>query len=169
MSSRGDRRRESESEQTQPMETCEQIDAIAYRTTFNLYTGFVCVCMIHDVSFVAWQLYLTKRRIEFNWREGKLRPEKVLRGHDEHVVSPCVCTVELERCNMCMCLSAASPPPVLPPQVTCLKFHDNRIVSGSDDSTLKVWHATTGKVSQKDTRWCALSELLWAVVPSDDT
>lgn len=33
------------------------------------------------------QLYLTKRRIEFNWREGKLKPEKVLRGHDEHVVS----------------------------------------------------------------------------------
>ena len=54
----------------------------------------------------------------------------------------------LNRRNMCMCSFAASPPPTLPPQVTCLKFHGNRIVSGSDDSTLKVWHATTGKVSQ---------------------
>ena len=43
MSSRGDRRRESESEQTQPMETCEQIGAIAYRTTLNFKAGFVCV------------------------------------------------------------------------------------------------------------------------------
>ena len=44
MSSRGDRRRESESEQTQPMETCEQISAIAYRTTLNFNAEFVCVC-----------------------------------------------------------------------------------------------------------------------------
>ena len=31
-------------------------------------------------------------------------------------------------------------------QVTCLQFTGNRIVSGSDDNTLRVWNATTGKV-----------------------
>lgn len=31
-------------------------------------------------------------------------------------------------------------------KVTCLQFSGNRIVSGSDDNTLRVWNATTGKV-----------------------
>ena len=30
--------------------------------------------------------------------------------------------------------------------ITCLQFNGQRIVSGSDDNTLKVWSATTGKV-----------------------
>ncbi len=34
----------------------------------------------------------------------------------------------------------------LPFQVTCLQFSANRIVSGSDDNTLRVWNAITGKV-----------------------
>ena len=33
-------------------------------------------------------------------------------------------------------------------QVTCLQFCANRIVSGSDDNTLRVWNAITGKVSK---------------------
>ena len=32
--------------------------------------------------------------------------------------------------------------------ITCLEFSGNRIVSGSDDNTLKVWSALTGKVSE---------------------
>lgn len=31
-------------------------------------------------------------------------------------------------------------------QVTCLQFFGNRIVSGSDDNTLRIWSASTGKV-----------------------
>lgn len=31
--------------------------------------------------------------------------------------------------------------------ITCLQFYGNRILSGSDDTTLKVWSAVTGKVS----------------------
>lgn len=31
-------------------------------------------------------------------------------------------------------------------QVTCLQFCDDRIVSGSDDTTLKIWSAITGQV-----------------------
>ena len=30
--------------------------------------------------------------------------------------------------------------------MTCLQFCANRIVSGSDDNTLRVWNAITGKV-----------------------
>jgi len=31
--------------------------------------------------------------------------------------------------------------------ITCLEFCGNRIVSGSDDNTLKVWSAVNGKVA----------------------
>lgn len=31
--------------------------------------------------------------------------------------------------------------------ITCLQFYGNRILSGSDDTTLKIWSAVTGKVS----------------------
>ena len=30
--------------------------------------------------------------------------------------------------------------------ITCLEFSGSRVVSGSDDNTLKVWSAVTGKV-----------------------
>lgn len=91
--------------------------------------------------------YIRQHRIESNWRKGDDRepmvpihahsnptdfhsqrgrdessfaffPPKVLRGHDDHVI-------------------------------TCLQFSGDLIVSGSDDNTLKVWSAITGKV-----RWC---------------
>lgn len=51
-----------------------------------------------------------------NWRTKPIRTPKVLKGHDDHVI-------------------------------TCLQFSGNRIVSGSDDNTLKVWSAVTGKVN----------------------
>jgi F-box/WD-40 domain protein 7 len=55
------------------------------------------------------------RNIELNWRVRPIPQPRVLKGHDDHVI-------------------------------TCLQFCGNRIVSGSDDNTLKVWSATTGKV-----------------------
>lgn len=45
--------------------------------------------------------------VELNWRSRSVRPPRVLKGHDEHVI-------------------------------TCLQFNDQKIVSGSDDNTLKV-------------------------------
>ncbi len=55
-------------------------------------------------------------------------------------------------------LTPPSPslPPSLPPlvQVTCLQFSGNRIVSGSDDNTLRVWNAITGKVRAYGTASC---------------
>ncbi|XP_066904078.1 F-box/WD repeat-containing protein 7 isoform X7 [Halyomorpha halys] len=58
--------------------------------------------------------FMRQHRIEMNWRVKPIRPPKVLKGHDDHVI-------------------------------TCLQFSGSRIVSGSDDNTLKVWSATTGK------------------------
>uniref|UniRef100_A0A8C5QL43 F-box/WD repeat-containing protein 7 n=1 Tax=Leptobrachium leishanense TaxID=445787 RepID=A0A8C5QL43_9ANUR len=58
--------------------------------------------------------FIRQHRIDTNWRRGDLKSPKVLKGHDDHVI-------------------------------TCLQFCGNRIVSGSDDNTLKVWSAVTGK------------------------
>ncbi len=51
--------------------------------------------------------FMRQHNIEMNWRMRPIRSPKVLKGHDEHVI-------------------------------TCLQFNDNKIVSGSDDNTLKV-------------------------------
>lgn len=61
---------------------------------------------------------MRQHAIEMNWRTKPIREFKMLKGHDDHVI-------------------------------TCLQFCGNRIVSGSDDNTLKVWSATTGKVGFK--------------------
>lgn len=62
------------------------------------------------------QAYMRQHNIKMNWRTKPIRTPKVLKGHDDHVI-------------------------------TCLQFSGNRIVSGSDDNTLKVWSAVTGKVN----------------------
>jgi F-box/WD-40 domain protein 7 len=60
-------------------------------------------------------LFMRQYQIEQNWRTGEKRQTKVLKGHDDHVI-------------------------------TCLEFCGPRVVSGSDDNTLKVWSVVTGKV-----------------------
>lgn len=71
-------------------------------------------------NFIAFQAtYMRHRNIELNWRVRPIPQPRVLKGHDDHVI-------------------------------TCLQFCGNRVVSGSDDNTLKVWSATTGKVCSKE-------------------
>jgi len=66
-------------------------------------------------SVCPWKAaYLRQMSIEHNWRCGVKKFSKVLKGHDDHVI-------------------------------TCLQFNGSRIVSGSDDNTLKVWSAVSGK------------------------
>ena len=66
-------------------------------------------------DFSSWKLgYMREHNIECNWRVRPIRTTKVLKGHDDHVI-------------------------------TCLQFSNNKIVSGSDDNTLKVWNASTGR------------------------
>lgn len=66
-------------------------------------------------SSIPWKLaFMRQHYVEMNWRCKPIREPKVLRGHEDHVI-------------------------------TCLQFSGNRIVSGSDDNTLKVWSATSGR------------------------
>jgi F-box/WD-40 domain protein 7 len=91
------------------------------------------------------QMYLTKHKIDYNWRFTELvHPDrlKTLKGHDDHVV-------------------------------TCLQFTRNRIVSGSDDNTLRVWNATTGKhlrtlVGHTGGVWCSEFDGITVVSGSTD-
>lgn len=63
----------------------------------------------------AWKsAFIRQQKIEMNWRSGQHKSAKLLKGHDDHVI-------------------------------TCLQFSGTRIVSGSDDNTLKVWSAISGK------------------------
>ena len=59
-------------------------------------------------SYSPWKSsFMRQHNIEMNWRLVPIKTPKVLKGHDDHVI-------------------------------TCLQFSGNRIVSGSDDNTLKV-------------------------------
>lgn len=58
--------------------------------------------------------YIRHHMIDMNWRTKPIYMPKLLKGHDDHVI-------------------------------TCLQFCGNKIVSGSDDNTLKVWSATSGR------------------------
>lgn len=68
----------------------------------------------HSARSPFKSLFMRQSQIEHNWRTGVNRPPKILKGHDDHVI-------------------------------TCLEFCGNRVVSGSDDNTLKVWSVTSGK------------------------
>nr|XP_049597616.1 F-box/WD repeat-containing protein 7 [Syngnathus scovelli] len=91
---------------------------------------------------VTWKSkYIRQHRIDTNWRKGDERQPKVLKGHDDHVI-------------------------------TCLQFSGDLIVSGSDDNTLNVWSAITGKCLRTLTGhtggvWC--SQMTAATVISGST
>ena len=84
---------------------------------FNLRAKSHCkkVTSLAGIDYSSWKLgFMREHNIECNWRVRSIRTTKVLKGHDDHVI-------------------------------TCLQFSNNKIVSGSDDNTLKVWNASTGR------------------------
>ncbi|XP_069748396.1 F-box/WD repeat-containing protein 7-like isoform X2 [Narcine bancroftii] len=84
-------------------------EPLCLRRRRMLSTGFM---------YSPWKsAFMQQHKIDTNWRSGEIRPPKVLKGHDDHVI-------------------------------TCLQFSGNRILSGSDDNTLKVWSAITGECVQ---------------------
>ena len=73
------------------------------------------ISTLSGIDYSSWKLgFMREHNIECNWRVKPIRTTKVLKGHDDHVI-------------------------------TCLQFSNNKIVSGSDDNTLKVWNASTGR------------------------
>ncbi|XP_067948021.1 F-box/WD repeat-containing protein 7-like isoform X2 [Watersipora subatra] len=84
----------------------------------NMTTNDAAPVMFDDTETdenIDWKsIYLRAHTIEHHWRCGEVKPPKILRGHDDHVI-------------------------------TCLEFSGNRIVSGSDDNTLKVWDVETAQ------------------------
>ena len=75
-----------------------------FRRRSKITTGFI---------YSPWKSgFMRQHNIEMNWRTNPIRTPKVLKGHDDHVI-------------------------------TCLQFSGNRIVSGSDDNTLKVLHSVS--------------------------
>ena len=84
----------------------------------NAATSNLC-----NFQYSPWKAgFMRQHNIEINWRVRGIRTPKVLKGHDDHVI-------------------------------TCLQFSNNRIVSGSDDNTLKVSSKT-----QCEKCWILLSQ-----------
>jgi F-box/WD-40 domain protein 7 len=88
-----------------------------WKVSVSLFRRILNALIMHFIYylFISQLAYLRKHKIEMNWRVNPVKPSKILKGHDDHVI-------------------------------TCLQFSGTRIVSGSDDNTLKVWSVTTGKV-----------------------
>lgn len=95
----------------------DETDMMSFRKTrkFPLASTSTQQTSFNTFQYSPWKSgYMRQHNIEINWRVRGIRTPKVLKGHDDHVI-------------------------------TCLQFSNNRIVSGSDDNTLKVWNATSGK------------------------
>ncbi|KAG7221916.1 hypothetical protein INR49_016942 [Caranx melampygus] len=80
--------------------------------------------------------YIRQHRIDTNWRRGDLKSPKVLKGHDDHVIT---C---LQFCGNRICLRTLVGHTG---GVWSSQMRDNIIISGSTDRTLKVWNAETGE------------------------
>ena len=104
-------------------------------------------CVRPGVAVSPWKsAYIRQHRIENNWRKGDTR-EPLVRLTHTHTHS--VWYVNMEFCHW-VHLSVSLQ--VLKGHddhvITCLQFSGDLIVSGSDDNTLKVWSAITGKVGR---------------------
>lgn len=97
--------------------------------------------------------YIRQHRIENNWRTGDTREPMVTRSH-ARFRRGCYRNVGASSLKASV---SDSPTQVLKGHddhvITCLQFSGDLIVSGSDDNTLKVWSAITGKVRDCSDWW----------------
>ncbi|XP_054656759.1 F-box/WD repeat-containing protein 7-like isoform X1 [Dunckerocampus dactyliophorus] len=101
-------------------------------------------CAMPGGAVSAWKsTYIRQHRIENNWRKGDTREAKQVLKGHDDHV------------------------------ITCLQFNDDLIVSGSDDNTLKVWSAVSGKCLRTLTGhtggvWCSQMALTTVISGSTD-
>lgn len=92
---------------------------------------------------------MRQHNIEMNWRYRPIRLPKVLKSFSFLNYSVIRCYINGHTLfglviSMFLCHQVLKGHD--DHVITCLQFSGTRIVSGSDDNTLKVWSATTGKV-----------------------
>ena len=104
-------------------------------------------CVRPGAAVSPWKsAYIRQHRIENNWRMGDTREPMVHLIHLILIQLSGVCVMCKHGLSVTDCVRLQVLKGHDDHVITCLQFSGDLIVSGSDDNTLKVWSAITGKV-----------------------